>query len=113
MDSGSAFLNYLILISILIQSFYLFIIKRRDKNFYKESAPINMLSTALGIILMVNNYMLLLEFDIGDDSDAKIAIILLAILVMIAILFILINSFSGRKYNVTNIGKDELETILS
>lgn len=113
MDSGSAFLNYLILISILIQSFYLFIIKRRDKNFYKESAPINMLSTALGIILMVNNYMLLLEFDIGDDSDAKIAIILLAILVMIAILFILINSFSGRKYNVTNIGKDELETILA
>jgi hypothetical protein len=32
---------------------------------------------------------------------------------MIAILFILINSFSGRKYNVTNIGKDELETILA
>ena len=36
MDSGSVFLNYLILVSILIQGFYLFIIKRRDKNFYRD-----------------------------------------------------------------------------
>jgi hypothetical protein len=113
MDSGSAFLNYLIILSLLTQSFYLFIIKRRDKNFYKDSGPLNMLSTGLGIILMVYNYMLLWEFEIGNDSDARTAIILLGILVIIAILFILKNSYSGKKYTVTNIDRNELEKILA
>jgi hypothetical protein len=113
MDSGSVFLNYLILVSILIQGFYLFIIKRRDKNFYRDSGPLNMLSTGLGIILMVYNYMLLWEFEIGNDSDAKTAVMLLGILVTIAILFILKNLFSGKKYTATNIDRDKLETILA
>lgn len=113
MDSGSVFLNYLILVSILIQGFYLFIIKRRDKNFYRDSGPLNMLSTGLGIILMVYNYMLLWEFEIGNDSDAKTAVMLLGILVTIAILFILKNFFSGKKYTATNIDRDKLETILA
>lgn len=113
MDSGSVFLNYLILLSILIQGFYLFIIKRRDKNFYRDSGPLNMLSTGLGIILMVYNYMLLWEFEIGNDSDAKTAVMLLGILVTIAILFILKNFFSGKKYTATNIDRDKLETILA
>lgn len=113
MDSGSVFLNYLILVSILIQGFYLFIIKRRDKNFYRDSGPLNMLSTGLGIILMVYNYMLLWEFEIGNDSDAKTAVMLLGILVTIAVLFILKNFFSGKKYTATNIDRDKLETILA
>ena len=113
MDSGSVFLNYLILVSILIQGFYLFIIKRRDKNFYRDSGPLNMLSTGLGIILMIYNYMLLWEFEIGNDSDAKTAVMLLGILVTIAILFILKNLFSGKKYTATNIDRDKLETILA
>ena len=113
MDSGSVFLNYLILVSILIQGFYLFIIKRRDKNFYRDSGPLNMLSAGLGIILMVYNYMLLWEFEIGNDSDAKTAVMLLGILVTIAILFILKNFFSGKKYTATNIDRDKLETILA
>lgn len=113
MDSGSVFLNYLILVSILIQGFYLFIIKRRDKNFYRDSGPLNMLSTGLGIILMVYNYMLLWEFEIGNDSDAKTAVMLLGILVTIAVLFILKNLFSGKKYTATNIDRDKLETILA
>lgn len=113
MDSGSVFLNYLILVSILIQGFYLFIIKRRDKNFYRDSGPLNMLSTGLGIILMIYNYMLLWEFEIGNDSDAKTAVMLLGILVTIAILFILKNFFSGKKYTATNIDRDKLETILA
>lgn len=113
MDSGSVFLNYLILVSILIQGFYLFIIKRRDKNFYRDSGPLNMLSAGLGIILMVYNYMLLWEFEIGNDSDAKTAVMLLGILVTIAVLFILKNFFSGKKYTATNIDRDKLETILA
>lgn len=113
MDSGSVFLNYLILVSILIQGFYLFIIKRRDKNFYRDSGPLNMLSAGLGIILMVYNYMLLCEFEIGNDSDAKTTVMLLGILVTIAILFILKNFFSGKKYTATNIDRDKLETILA
>lgn len=113
MDSGSVFLNYLILVSILIQGFYLFIIKRRDKNFYRDSGPLNMLSTGLGIILMIYNYMLLWEFEIGNDSDAKTAVMLLGILVTIAVLFILKNFFSGKKYTATNIDRDKLETILA
>lgn len=113
MDSGSVFLNYLILVSILIQGFYLFIIKRRDKNFYRDSGPLNMLSTGLGIILMVYNYMLLWEFEIGNDSDAKTTVMLLGILVTIAVLFILKNFFSGKKYTATNIDRDKLETILA
>lgn len=113
MDSGSVFLNYLILVSILIQGSYLFIIKRRDKNFYRDSGPLNMLSTGLGIILMVYNYMLLWEFEIGNDSDAKTAVMLLGILVTIAVLFILKNLFSGKKYTATNIDRDKLETILA
>lgn len=113
MDSGSVFLNYLILVSILIQGFYLFIIKRRDKNFYRDSGPLNMLSAGLGIILMVYNYMLLWEFEIGNDSDAKTAVMLLGILVTIAVLFILKNLFSGKKYTATNIDRDKLETILA
>jgi hypothetical protein len=103
----------LILVSILIQGFYLFIIKRRDKNFYRDSGPLNMLSTGLGIILMVYNYMLLWEFEIGNDSDAKTAVMLLGILVTIAVLFILKNFFSGKKYTATNIDRDKLETILA
>ncbi|HZX47403.1 MAG TPA: hypothetical protein VFF83_09030 [Clostridia bacterium] len=113
MDSGSVFLNYLILVSILIQGSYLFIIKRRDKNFYRDSGPLNMLSAGLGIILMVYNYMLLWEFEIGNDSDAKTTVMLLGILVTIAILFILKNFFSGKKYTATNIDRDKLETILA
>lgn len=113
MDSGSVFLNYLILVSILIQGSYLFIIKRRDKNFYRDSGPLNMLSTGLGIILMVYNYMLLWEFEIGNDSDAKTAVMLLGILVTIAVLYILKNFFSGKKYTATNIDRDKLETILA
>lgn len=113
MDSGSVFLNYLILVSILIQGSYLFIIKRRDKNFYKDSGPLNMLSAGLGIILMVYNYMLLCEFEIGNDSDAKTTVMLLGILVTIAILLILKNFFSGKKYTATNIDRDKLETILA
>ena len=62
---------------------------------------------------MVYNYMLLWEFEIGNDSDARTAIILLGILVIIAILFILKNSYSGKKYTVTNIDRNELEKILA
>jgi hypothetical protein len=72
-----------------------------------------MLSTGLGIILMVYNYMLLWEFEIGNDSDAKTAVMLLGILVTIAVLFILKNFFSGKKYTATNIDRDKLETILA
>ena len=60
---------------------------------------------------MIYNYMLLWEFEIGNDSDAKTAVMLLGILVTIAILFIL-KTFFRKKYTATNIDRDKLETIL-
>lgn len=110
MESGRYAILVLMATVFLLQSVYLFIKKRRDKNFCSEPRILGFMSTGLGLAIILYDFFGIWDFDL--DSASKTAIALLAIMILLLI-FVASRSFSsGKKFTVTNIEKKDLEEIL-
>lgn len=113
MESGRLIIHNLIILSLLIQGLYSFILKRRDKNFYSESKLITMLSSGSGMVLLLYDFLCLRRFEDDFDSDGKVAVIFLGIMLLMLIFTFLRTNLYVKKYTAANINKGQLETILT
>lgn len=110
MDSVKYAILILMAIVFLFQSIFLFIRKRRDKNFCSEPRALGFMSTGMGLAIILYDFFQI--WDLGTDSDSKTAIVLLGIIILLLIFAIYRNLSTGKKYTVTKIDKKDLDTIL-
>lgn len=110
MDSGKMQLYLVIGAILLLQSIYLGLKKRKDKNFYREPKAINLLSGVTGIVLLLYDLTGLWELTVYRDE--RIAVIMAGLMVLLLIFIVYRNFSTGEKYTVHNIDKAELEKIL-
>ena len=110
MDSVKYAILTLMAIVFLFQSIFLFIRKRRDKNFCSEPRVLGFMSTGMGLAIILYDFFQI--WDLGTDSDSKTAIVLLGTIILLLIFVIYRNLSTGKKYTVTKIDKKDLDTIL-
>ncbi len=110
MDSGKLAIYRVMGIIYLIQCIYLGIKRRREKNFYHEPKLLNFFSAGAGLAVLLYDFIGIWE--LGTNSDEKLAVKLLGILLLLVIFAFYRNFSTGKKYTVHNISKADLETIL-